>query len=159
VGRTERKEIAKREQERMILRINEGFYQKFKKWLFMSVLVGVLPVIIRLILYIGYVTQRTKLSVIDIGDTLVFGLVLNIGNLYQMDDLSVYEKADLVEFTGSSIVRFAVFVVLYVVYILNPLNPFSEILLIFLTILFNFSTILITLRHFNMEKLKNESIV
>jgi hypothetical protein len=141
------------------MELKTNFVRKFKKWLFASVLIGLLPIILRIILFIGYVTQRNKLLFIDIGDTLLFGLVLNIGNLYEIENIEAYKKENIFEFTCSSIIMLACFVALYIVFLLDVINDYSDFALFSFSIFFNILTVIITLRHFSMEKIQNESIV
>jgi len=87
--------------------------QKVKIWLFSNVLVGLFPLIIKGVLFFLYFEKRDELIPVETGDFIVFGLILNIGNIFQIFDLQINKKELSTGYLAGTITFIVCFFALY----------------------------------------------
>ena len=88
------------------------------KWLIYTVLVGLIPIICRLLIW-GASTSET-IHWIAASDLIAFGLILHISNINEIEHISIDDKSWKTVQNGISIIFIAVYFVLF------ALNTLSE---------------------------------
>jgi len=81
------------------------------KWLIYTVLVGLIPILSRLLVWT--VTEPGVVSLITASDFIAFGLILHISNINEIEHLSDKEKSWKTIQNGTSIVFIAFYSVLF----------------------------------------------
>jgi hypothetical protein len=133
--------------------------RNIKLWIILSVIVGLIPCFIRLI-FLGSEEYRKIFNPMDIlGDTIIFGLILNIVNIHNIENIKVYDETNTKLFKGGSLILIIFLVVINSVFILRDIIRYSTLVLIISSIVFNIITIFITIRHFTLGKFGDEAHV
>jgi hypothetical protein len=131
--------------------------RNIKLWIIFSVIVGLIPIGIRLV-SLGSEIYREVFDPMDIlGDSIVFGLILNIVNIHNIDNIKIYDEGNTKFFKGGSLLLIVFLAVVDILFILREIIKYSTPILIFLSILFNTSTIFITIRHIYLGKFGDEA--
>tara|TARA_R110001592_G_scaffold363036_1_gene679424 strand:+ start:37198 stop:37611 length:414 start_codon:yes stop_codon:yes gene_type:complete len=91
------------------------------KWLIYTVLVGLIPIISRLLVW--GVTQAGTVSILAASDFIAFGLILHISNINEIEHLSDNEKSWKTIQNGTSILFIALYSVLFSLVMLSEGIP------------------------------------
>lgn len=81
------------------------------KWLIYTVLVGLIPVVSRVLVW--SVTQPGTISALAASDFIAFGLILHISNINEIEHLGDYDKTWKTIQNGTSILFIALYSVLF----------------------------------------------
>lgn len=133
--------------------------KNIKLWIILSGFVGLLPCALRLI-FLASEAYRKVFNPMDIlGDSIVFGLILNIVNIHHIDNMNIYDESDIKTFKGISALLIVFLVAIDIGFILREIIKYSTVALVIFSIILNLGTIIVTVRHFNLDKLGDESHV
>ncbi|WP_299660847.1 hypothetical protein [uncultured Psychromonas sp.] len=119
---------------------------KKNKWLIYTVLVGLIPILSRLLVWL--VTEPGVVSLITASDFIAFGLVLHISNINEIEHLTSDEKSWKTTQNGTSITFIAFYSVLLALIMISEgtpsiVNPdvikYCTIVLAFISFLISFS--------------------
>ena len=91
------------------------------KWLMYTVLVGLIPVLLRMLIWV--ISQNPTMSMLNAADFIVFGLILHISNINEIEHLNENEKAWKTFQIGTSIAFITFYSVLFASYLLGESNP------------------------------------
>lgn len=91
------------------------------KWLAYTVLVGMVPVISRILIYL--VLRNPSISIFNTSDFVTFGLVLNISNINEIEHLNKLDKSWRTLQNGIALAFISFFMVLFSVYIVGESAP------------------------------------
>ncbi len=91
------------------------------KWLIYTVLVGLIPVFLRLLIWT--VLQNRTMDFLNAADFVAFGLVLHISNINQIEHFNNLEKAWKTIQNGLSIAFISFYSVLFACSLLGQSNP------------------------------------
>ena len=91
------------------------------KWLFYTVLVGLIPVLSRLLIFA--IDQSNGVPVFDATDFIVFGLVLQISNINQIEHFPEDHQPWKTIHNGSSVFFAIMYAVLFCCQIVDQSNP------------------------------------
>lgn len=119
---------------------------KKNKWLIYTVLVGLIPILSRLLVWL--VTEPGVVNLITVSDFIAFGLVLHISNINEIEHLANNEKSWKTTQNGTSIIFIALYSVLFCLIMISESNPlivnaevikYCTIILAFISFLISFS--------------------
>jgi len=130
--------------------------KKIKEWVVLSALVGLLPCILRLIFLASEEYRAIFDPIYILGDSILFGLILNIVNMHHVDNINLYKEVDIRIFKVLSGILIALLVAVNIGFMLREILNFSIIALIIFSCMLNFGTIYITIRHFNLESFEEK---
>lgn len=89
------------------------------KWLAYTVLVGLIPIICRLLIY--FVSKQTDIAALSASDFVAFGLVLHISNI---NEIEYYNEASWKTiYNGLSVAFISVYGVLFATHLLGTAQP------------------------------------
>lgn len=91
------------------------------KWLIYTVLVGLIPILSRLLVW--WVTQPGTVSMLAATDFIAFGLVLHISNINEIEHLSDSNKSWKTIQNGTSIIFIALYSVLFALVLVSEGVP------------------------------------
>lgn len=91
------------------------------KWLMYTVLVGLIPVVARLLIWA--ISQDRNLEFVNAADFVVFGLILQISNINEVEHFNDSQGSWKTIQNGTSIAFIAVYGVLFAAYLLGQSNP------------------------------------
>ena len=91
------------------------------KWLIYTVLVGLIPIISRMLVW--GVTQAGTVSILAASDFIAFGLILHISNINEIEHLSDDDKSWKTTQNGTSILFIALYSVLFSLIMLSEGIP------------------------------------
>ncbi len=91
------------------------------KWLIYTVLVGLIPIISRVLVW--GVTQTGTVSILATSDFIAFGLILHISNINEIEHLSDDDKSWKTTQNGTSILFIALYSVLFSLVMLSEGIP------------------------------------
>ncbi|SFL37734.1 hypothetical protein SAMN05216302_10723 [Nitrosomonas aestuarii] len=88
-----------------------SFEKSKTKWLIYTVMVGLIPILSRLIVWL--VTNKGTVDLLSPSDFVVFGLILHISNINEIEHLSDVEKKWKTIQNGASIVFISFYSILF----------------------------------------------
>lgn len=91
------------------------------KWLVYTVLVGLIPIISRMLIWV--VLKATTIQIFNTTDFVTFGLVLNISNINEIEHVNEVDKKWKTIQNGISLSFISFFMVLFSVYIISESVP------------------------------------
>ena len=91
------------------------------KWLMYTVLVGLIPVLLRMLIWV--ISQNPNMEMLNAADFIVFGLILHISNINEIEHFNESEKAWKTFQIGTSIAFITFYSVLFASYLLGESNP------------------------------------
>ena len=91
------------------------------KWLIYTVLVGLIPVGLRVLIWA--ISQHRTIDVFSTADFVAFGLVLHISNINEIEHFNAQEKLWKTVQNGTSIVFITVYSVLFASHLFGQANP------------------------------------
>lgn len=91
------------------------------KWLIYTVLVGLIPVFSRMLIWI--ISQNRTMDMFNASDFVVFGLILHISNINEIEHFNDHEKSWKTIQNGTSIAFISFYSILYASYLLGQSNP------------------------------------
>lgn len=91
------------------------------KWLIYTVLVGLIPVVLRLLMWT--ISQHRTMAVFSASDFVAFGLVLHISNINEIEHFNDHEKLWKTVQNGTSIFLITVYSVLFASHLFGQANP------------------------------------
>ena len=91
------------------------------KWLMYTVLVGLVPVLSRLLIWV--ISQDRSVDVLNPADFLVFGLILHISIINEIEHFNDNQRSWKTFQNGTSIAFIAMYGVLFASYLLDQSNP------------------------------------
>ena len=91
------------------------------KWLIYTVLVGLIPACIRILVWV--ISQNRDLDILNTLDFVIFGLVLHISNINEIEHFHDDEKSWKTIQNGTSIAFISFYSVLFASYLLGEANP------------------------------------
>ena len=91
------------------------------KWFMYTVLVGLIPVLCRLLVWT--VSQERNVELLNAGDLVVFGLILHISCINEIEHFNQSQKSWKTVHNGTSIAFITGYGVLLAAYLLGQSNP------------------------------------
>ena len=91
------------------------------KWLMYTVLVGLIPVVARLLIWL--ISRNPDVDIFNTADFVVFGLILHISNINEMEHIHDSHKVWKTIQNGTSTVFITLYGVLFAAYLLDQSNP------------------------------------
>ena len=91
------------------------------KWIFYTVLVGLIPVFARLLVWL--VDQSSSVPAFDATDFIIFGLVLHISIINEIEHLHQGNQSWKTAHNGTSLLFIVMFAVLFACQILDQAKP------------------------------------
>ena len=91
------------------------------KWLMYTVLVGLIPVLCRLLVWV--ISQRRNMDLFNATDFVVFGLILHISNINAIEQFDDSQQTWKTIQNGTSIIFIVVYSVLFASFLLDQSNP------------------------------------
>lgn len=91
------------------------------KWLTYTVLVGLIPALLRMLVW--FVSQNRDADLFNAVDFIVFGLILHISNINEVEHFDASEKSWKTFQNGLSIAFISFYSVLFASYLLGEANP------------------------------------
>lgn len=91
------------------------------KWLIYTVLVGLIPIMSRLLIWL--VSNKVGIEVLNASDFVAFGLVLHISNINEIEHLEPADKSWKTIHNGISIIFIAFYSVLFATFLLGSAQP------------------------------------
>jgi hypothetical protein len=91
------------------------------KWLIYTVLVGLIPIMSRLLVWL--VANKTNIEMLSASDFVAFGLVLHISNINEIEHLEQNDKSWKTIHNGISITFIALYSVLLATFLLGSTQP------------------------------------
>jgi hypothetical protein len=104
--------------------------EKIIKWTLTSLSVGILPIIIRIgVFFIE--NDKTGLCILNIGDLIAFGLILNVSNIYEIQNINSYPDTHKTIYSAFCVLLIIFFSLFYGLSIDNEVsNRFNNRILI-----------------------------
>ena len=90
------------------------------KWLMYTVLVGLIPGLLRMLIW--SILQNRNMDLFNASDFIVFGLILQISNINEIEHFNEQEKSWKTIQNGTSILFILFYGVLFTVYLLGQAN-------------------------------------
>lgn len=94
---------------------------RITRWLMYTVLVGLIPVILRLLVWT--ISQTRNMDMLNAADFVVFGLILHISIINQIEHFGDNESSWKTILNGTSIVFITGYGLLFAAYLLGQSNP------------------------------------
>lgn len=91
------------------------------KWLIYTVLVGLIPIMSRLLVWL--VSNKVGIEILNASDFVAFGLVLHISNINEIEHLEPTDKSWKTIHNGISITFIAFYSVLFATFLLGSSQP------------------------------------
>lgn len=91
------------------------------KWLIYTVLVGLIPVLSRMLIWL--ISQDRTMAIFNASDFVAFGLILHISNINEIEHFNDHEKSWKTIQNGTSIAFISFYSVLFASYLLGQSNP------------------------------------
>ena len=91
------------------------------KWLIYTVLVGLIPILARMLVW--SVSRSPKMELLNTSDLVAFGLVLHISNINEIEHLNSSEHSWKTIHNGTSIVFISFYGILFAVSLISSSNP------------------------------------
>ena len=127
--------------------------EKRTQWLFYTVLVGLLPVIFRLLIFF-FLEDKNDAELFNTTDIIAFGLVLNITNITRIEFIKDFDKRHKTRNIGISIMMIAIFSLLFSISLINQLNfLFNEQSLIISSSVLSVATFCFSYSNFKIERM------
>lgn len=91
------------------------------KWLMYTVLVGLIPALLRILIWL--ISQNRDAEILNAVDFIVFGLILHISNINEIEHFDDREKSWKTIQNGVSLVFITFYSVLFASHLLGEANP------------------------------------
>ena len=91
------------------------------KWLIYTVLVGLIPALLRMLIW--FISQDQNMDLFNASDFVAFGLILHISNINEIEHFNDHEKSWKTIQNGLSIAFISFYSVLFACHLLGQSNP------------------------------------
>jgi len=91
------------------------------KWLIYTVLVGLIPALLRMLIWL--ISQNREVDILNAVDFIVFGLILHISNINEIEHFDDRDKSWKTTQNGISVFLIVVYSVLFAAHIFGQSNP------------------------------------
>lgn len=123
------------------------------KWFYYTVLVGFIPIILRVIIVL-VLNDKNAISMVNVSDFILFGLVLNITNINEIENIKYYPKIHRIRVSGISVIFIIILSLLFSLSVVNEASSiFSNRSILFSAIILSVATFICSGINFFIQKI------